>query len=138
MVYQIDDAVKRLLYVAEHRTEASLNGFFSMLTAAQKKSILFVCSDMCGAYLSAIRKQLSDAVHVLDRFHIVKLINKALDQVRAAEHRQLKADGYEPVLTNAKWCILKRKENLTEKQALKLKELLQYNLSNSRTARFVR
>jgi transposase len=133
LVYQIDGTMKRLLYVAEHRTKESLNGFFGMLNASQKKSIRFVCSDMCGSYLSAVRTQMTHAIHILDRFHVVKLINEALDKVRAAEHRQMKEDGHESVLTNAKWCILKRKENLTEKQATKLKELMRYNLKTVRS-----
>lgn len=40
----------------------------------------------------------SQALHVLDRFHIVAYMNKAIDHVRAQEARDLKAKGYEPVL----------------------------------------
>ena len=45
---------------------------------------------------------------------------------------QLKADGYEPILKRSRWCLLKRRENLTEKQTLKLAELMKYNLENVR------
>lgn len=41
-------------------------------------------------------------------------------------------DGYEPILKKSRWCLLKRKENLTEKQEVKLKELLKYNLQSTR------
>ena len=40
----------------------------------------------------------------------------------------MREDGYEPILKKSRWCLLKRKENLTEKQEAKLKDLLQYNL----------
>ena len=40
----------------------------------------------------------------------------------------MKADGYEPVLKNSRWCLLKRPENRTSGQTVKLTELLQYNL----------
>jgi transposase len=133
LVYQIDGSAKRLLYIAKGRTKASLRGFFKILTKAQKASIEFVASDMCRAYVTVIRQQLKQAIHVLDRFHIVKMIHTALDKVRAAEVRQLKAEGYEPVLTNARWSILKRRENLTEKQTVKLKEILRYNLKTVRS-----
>ena len=53
---------------------------------------------------------------------------KALDQVRAEEARRLKAEGKDPVLSKSRWCFLKRKENLTDPQALKLSELLTMNL----------
>ena len=133
LVYQVDGTAKRLLYIAQDRKKASLRGFFKILTKEQKASIQFVCSDMWRAYLTVLKKELKHAVHVLDRFHIMKKMNEALDKVRAAEVKQLKADGYEPVLKHARWSVLKRKENLTEKQAVKLKEILKYNLKTTRS-----
>jgi hypothetical protein len=47
--------------------------------------------------------------------------------------KQLKADGYEPILKGARWLLLKRPENLTDKQAVKMNELLQYNLKSIRS-----
>ncbi|HEB33209.1 MAG TPA: ISL3 family transposase, partial [Spirochaetes bacterium] len=58
--------------------------------------------------------------------------NKAIDKVRAEEQRQMQKDGHEPILKNSRWCLLKRKENLTEKQEVKLKDLLKYNLKSVR------
>jgi hypothetical protein len=63
---------------------------------------------------------------------MVAKVNKALDDVRAAEARRMKADGYEPVLKQSRWCLLKRPENLTENQKLKLKDLVRYNLQSVR------
>jgi len=60
-------------------------------------------------------------------------LSKAIDEVRAGEARQMKADGLEPLLTNSRWLLLKRPENLTEKQETKLGELLQYNLKSIRS-----
>ncbi len=133
LVYQIDGKVKRLLYIAQDRTKASLRGFFELLRKKQRESIQFACSDMWRGYLAVLKTHLSHAVHVLDRFHIVKKMNEALDKVRAAEVRRLKQDGYEPVLTHARWCVLKRRENLTETQAVKLREILKYNLHTTRS-----
>lgn len=48
--------------------------------------------------------------------------------MRRAEAAQIKHDGYEPILTKSRWCLLKRRENLTDNQEIKLKELLEYNL----------
>ena len=42
----------------------------------------------------------------------------------------MKADGYEEVLKGSRWCLLKRPENLTDKQTVKLDDLLQYNLKS--------
>ena len=43
-----------------------------------------------------------------------------LDKVRAEEARRLKQEGQDPVLSKSRWCFLKRKENLTDTQGLKL------------------
>ncbi len=51
--------------------------------------IVFVCSDMWEPYLKVIREKCSDALHILDRFHIVAKMNKALDEVRAGESRRM-------------------------------------------------
>jgi len=133
LVYQIEDGMKRLLWVAEERTEESLRGFFKMLSDEVRLGIRFVCSDMWQAYLNVIAEQVRQAVHVLDRFHIMKKMNEAIDKVRRSEARQLEEDGYEPVLKHSRWCLLKRRENLTAKQTVKLAELLKYNLKSVRS-----
>ena len=91
-----------------------------------------MCSDMWKPYLKVIAEKASQAVHVLDRFHVMQKMNKAIDEVRAGEVRQMKADGFEPVLKQSRWCLLKRRENLTEKQTVKLRDLLRYNLRSVR------
>jgi len=133
LVYQIEEGMKRLLWVAQERTEQSLRGFFQFLSAEARLSIRFLCSDMWRPYLNVIAEQLKHAVHVLDRFHIMKKMNEAIDEVRRAEAARLERDGYEPVLKHSRWCLLKRRENLTEKQTVKLAELLQYNLQSVRS-----
>ena len=132
VVYQIDSGYTRLLWVGQERTEATIRSFFEFYGEARSKQLQFVCSDMWPAYLKVIKECANQALHILDRFHIVAKLNKSLDEIRAAEHKQLKADGYEPVLTKARWCLLKRKENLTEKQEIKLKTVLKYNLKSVR------
>jgi transposase len=128
LVYQIQEGCKRLLWVAAERTAASLRGFFDMLGTAGAAALAFACSDMWKPYLTVIAECAGQAVHVLDRYHVMAKMNKAIDEVRAAEARQLKQDGCEPVLKHSRWVLLKRPENLTEQQTVKLKELLKYNL----------
>lgn len=131
LVYQIDAHCRRLLWAGEKRTEATLLEFFERFEAILP-GIKYVCSDMWRGYLNAIREALPDAIHILDRFHIVANLNKAMDQVRAEETRQLKAKGYQPHLKGTRWCFLKRKENLTGKQRGVLRETLKYNLRSVR------
>jgi transposase len=128
LVYQIDADCRRLLYVAKDRTEQSLGGFFRCIPKSSVKSLQFICTDMWRPYLNVIAEKAENAVHILDRFHVMKKFGDKINQVRAEEARRLKEDGYEPILKNARWCLLKRRENLSGKQTVKLKELLQYNL----------
>jgi transposase len=132
LVYDISGATKRLLSVAEDRVESSLRECLSSLGEPICSKVQYVCSDMWKAYLNVIGEQLTQAVHVLDRFHIMQQFGKALDAIRAEEHKQLKRDGYEAVLTRSRWCLLKRPENLTSRQTVTLSELLKYNLRSVR------
>ncbi len=132
LVYQINENCVRLLWIGQERTQEALAGFFDMLGEERSALIKFVCSDMWKPYLDVIASRIKEAVHILDRFHIVARLNKALDEVRAGEHRRMKAAGYEPVLTKTRWLLLKRPKNLTESQEPKLRELLTYNLQSVR------
>jgi transposase len=58
--------------------------------------IAFVCSDMWEPYLKVIREKCSEALHILDRVHIVVKTNKALDEVRAGESRRMASEGRMP------------------------------------------
>jgi len=133
LVYQIDQGCKRLLWIGPDRTAKTLLRFFRFLGKPRSAKLQFVCSDMWQAYLKVIAKKVPDALHVLDRFHVMQKMSKAIDTVRAAEARQMKEDGYEPLLSGSRWLLLKRPENLSEKQAVKLSELLQYNLKSVRS-----
>lgn len=137
LVYQIDDGLKRLLWVGEERREESLRKFFQLMTDEAKGAIRFVCSDMWKPYLEVIRQELGQVVHILDRFHLMKKMNEAIDEVRRQEVSRLKQDGYEPILKHSRWCLLKRPENLTDRQTVKLRELMPYNLRSMR-ARLLR
>ncbi len=132
VVYQLDEGSKRLLYVGERRTVKTLLRFFRDLDSKVIGGIKYVCSDMWKPYLKVIRKKLPDALHILDRFHIVANLNKAVDEVRRAESKHMTNEGYEPVLKKSKYCFLKREENLTSKQDKKLKDLLKYDLKSVR------
>ena len=132
VVYQINENCRRLLWVGQKRTAKTLLKFFRDMKPEVTTNIKYVCSDMWKPYLKVIKKKLPQALHILDRFHIVANLNKALDEVRAGEARELKTKGYEPVLKGTRWCFLKKVENLTQNQNYTLNELLKYNLKSVR------
>ena len=94
--------------------------------------IVFVCSDMWEPYLNVISEKCSEALHILDRFHIVAKTNKALDEVRAEETRRMRSEGRAPVLKRSRWLLLKREKNLADEQRFRLRDLLRYNLKTVR------
>ena len=133
LAYQIDEDRRRLLWAGKDRTANTLLRFFRTLGKERSGQLRFARSDMWKPYLKVIGKKAGQAIRVLDRFHIMAKMNKAIDEVRAAESKRLDRDGYEPVLKHSRWCLLKREENLTEKQSVKPSELLQYNLQSVRS-----
>lgn len=132
LVYQINDGAKRLLWAGEERKEETFHQFFDWLGEKRCGLIEFVCSDMWKPYLTVIAERAKQALNILDRFHISSHMNKAIDEVRASETGGLKRDGKEPILKHSRWCLLKRPENLTDKQGVKLKDLLRCNLKTIR------
>ena len=132
LVYQIDASCRRLLRIDKERKVKTLLGFFRWFGKKRTASLQYICSDMWKPYLKVIARKAGNALHILDRFHIMAHMSKAIDEVRAKETKELKEQGLEPVLTRSRWLLLKRPENLTEKQGSKLAELLK---NNSRTVK---
>lgn len=130
LVYQIDSHCRRLLYVGKERTSKSLLRFFYRFGRARTASLQVICCDMWKPYLKVIAKKAPKALNILDRFHIMKKFNDAIDKTRRIEASQLAADGREQILKNARWCLLKNKCNQKESQLAKLKELMKYNLKS--------
>ena len=136
LVYQINEGMKRLLFVAEDRQETSLRKFFLWFGPERTALIRFICSDMWQPYLNVIAERAAGALNILDRYHIASKMNQAIDEVRAKETREARVRNRlsrtSVVLTHSRWCLLKRVENLTARQAVKLKELLTCNLRSVR------
>ena len=133
LVYQIDVDCRRLLWIGKERKVKTLLGFFRWFGKERTQELSYICSDMWKPYLKVIAKKAGHVIHILDRFHIMSHLSKAIDEVRAQEARELKEKGYDPVLTKTRWLLLKRPENLTEKQETRLADLLQYNLRSIRS-----
>lgn len=72
--------VTRLLWVGKERTIESFQGFFAAMGQEVISKICFVCSDMWEPYLKLIRERCSEALHILDRFHIVSNMKQGARQ----------------------------------------------------------
>jgi len=133
VVYQIDQGLRP---PAVGRSRTDRGGLPRILPDPSAKvraeNCQFVASDMWKPYIKLIAEFAGQAIHVLDRFHIVAKVNKAVDDCARLGGAQLRRDGYEPILKHTRWCFLKRPENLTDTQHDKLTDVLRYNLRSVR------
>jgi len=132
VVYQIDSGCRRLLWLGNERKEATLEEFFVWFGKARTDALRFVCSDMWRPYLNVIARHARNALNILDRFHIVSNLGKAVDEVRRKEITDLRAKGTDAVLVKTRWILLKKPRNLTSKQRRRRTDLLSYNLRSVR------
>ena len=132
LVYDIGGPTRRLLAVGEERTEASLRSCLESLGETACKQVRYVCSDMWKPYLNVIAERLGEAVHVLDRFHVMQKFGKAIDEIRAEEAEAAAARRLRAGAEALAVVLPEAPENLTDKQTVKLSELLRYNLRTVR------
>jgi len=129
LVYQLNAGAKRLLWCGPERRVKTLLRFFHEFGKERSAGLKFVCSDMWAPYLKVIAKKAPQALNILDRFHIMRKFNEAIDEIRRGEANQFKANKQVNVLEKGRWLLLKRPENLSEKQTSRLDDLLKLNLS---------
>jgi len=114
-VVDIDAGV--VLYVADGRTQAALDGFYQMLGEAGCTEIEAVAMDMWPAYINSTQEHVPEADRkiVFDKFHIAMHLGDAVDKVRRQEHRALQAQG-DDRLKKSKYLWLTNPANQNRKQ----------------------
>jgi transposase len=134
VIYQIDGHCRRLLWVGQRRTEATLRRGLKALGPEVVKGLRFVCSDMWKPYLSVLATEAGQALHVLDRFHITMHLNQAVDQVRRAESGRLRAASQAAAqqLKHTRWTLLRRGSRVRGRARQKLQALLASKLQTAR------
>ncbi len=93
LVYQLNAGFRRLLWCGHERRTKTLLRFFRHFGKERSAQLKFVCSDMWAPYLKVIAKKAPQALNILDRFHIMRKFNEAIDETRRDEVKQLKANG---------------------------------------------
>jgi len=122
---------KKLLWSGEDRTSETLETFFDYLGEDCCQKIKAVCCDMWAPYTKTIKKRLPNALLVFDKFHIVRHLMGAVDQVRKEEAQKLNPDNPD-LLKGTRYIWLKNPWNLTEKQKTRLSDLEKLNLKINR------
>jgi len=115
----------RVLWVGKGRGKEALVGFWERLRRSGTKIEAVAC-DMSGAYWSAINEHLPDAALVFDHFHIIKLANEKIDEIRRGLQRTLEITG-QKFIKGTRYLLLYGRENLPPDKLPKLEEALAYN-----------
>jgi len=125
VVYDLERRV--LLWVGEDRTEEAVKKFFTEEMGRRRCCTLqVVCMDMWACYANLVREHAPQAQILFDRFHIVKHLQEAIDEVRRCEMRRLM--GQQKVtFKNTRWLLLKNPWNLTGEQKERLSTLVRWN-----------
>ena len=104
----------RVLYVADGRDRAALDGYFDAVGEAGCAQIEMVAMDMWPAYIGSVHDH-TEAPIAFDKFHIAQHLGAAVDQVRRSENRALRQQG-DDRLAKTRYLWLTRPANLTPRQ----------------------
>jgi len=128
-VYDLLD--KRLLWSGEGREAATLQRFFNELGPEMSRRIDAVCCDMWNPYIEVLKQQVPEATLVFDKFHLLRHLLEAVNDVRKAEARELRKTQPD-LLKGTRYIWLKNPWNLTDKQRERLSFLERINLKVNR------
>src|SRR5579871_210640 len=104
-----------VLFVGDGKGADALLPFWKRLRASHAK-IRAVATDMSPAYINAVTTHLPKALLVFDRFHVIKLYNEKLSDLRRQVYQELTEKMHKDVLKGTRWLLLKNPENLDPKR----------------------
>nr|WP_246345558.1 ISL3 family transposase [endosymbiont of Lamellibrachia barhami] len=112
LVYDLDRS--HILWVGLGKGSETIDRFFNeRLSKGQKSRILWASCDMSRAYTEAIKHHCPNATLVIDRFHVVKALNQAVDEVRKDEWRVLDTHGRKAI-KGLRWLLSMHSRNRTK------------------------
>lgn len=126
IVYSLDTG--SVVWVGQGKGRETADEFFSTaLTERQREKIRFASCDMSKAYIGAIEHWCPNAVLVVDRFHIVKALNNAVDEVRKEQWREAAEPSDKKALKGLRWLLFFHSRNRTKADTRRLNELKKLN-----------
>lgn len=125
VVYDLDRSC--VVWVAKGKGRETIDRFFkAVLSDYQRKQIKWACCDMSDAYMGAIKQHCPNAQLVLDRFHVVKALNDAVDEVRKEQWREVSGDD-RTFLKGLRWILLSHSSTHSRKDRQTLRDLERTN-----------
>ncbi len=115
----VDLAARRILYDTAGKNSETIADFCTNFQAHKDvpSQIEQISGDMSPALIKGVEENLPEAAIVFDRFHVTKVINKAIDDIRKEETK------HNPLLKGSKYLFLSNQENLSEKQRRKIDDI---------------
>ena len=125
LVYDLDRSC--VVWIGQGKGRETIDRFFNeALSDYQKARIQSACCDMSQAYIGAIETHCPNATLVLDRFHIVKSLNEAVDEVRKEQWREA-TEANRKALKGMRWLLYRHSSNRTREDTRNLKALDKHN-----------
>ena len=117
-----------VVFVGDGKGADALLPFWALLKEAGAK-VEAVATDMSPAFISAVQKNLPESVLVFDHFHVIKLFNDKLSELRRDLYREATQQLEKDVLKGTRWLLLKNPENLDEgrNETQRLQEAVKLN-----------
>jgi len=124
----LDLASGAVVFVGEGKGANALEPFWRRLKSSRAR-IEAVAMDMSQAYIAAVRSNLPHATIVFDHFHVIKLMNEKLTELRRDLYREATDLLQKDVLKGSRWLLLKNPENLRDdhNERARLEEALSLN-----------
>jgi transposase len=121
LVYDLDRSC--VVWVGKGKKRETIDVFFNeVLSGYQKKQIRWACCDMSDAFMGAIKAHCPNATLVLDRFHVVKALNNAVDEVRKEQWREACAEDRK-ALKGLRWLLYRHSSTRSKKDTQTLRAL---------------
>ncbi len=128
----VDLSQRKVIYVTNGKDASTVDRFAEDFAAhkGDAEAIKIVTCDMSLGFKKGINEHFVNSNTVIDKFHVIKHINEALDEVRRDEVKQ--GPWYKYLLNKSKWLWLKNDANLTDKQLERKESLMRKRLKTAR------
>jgi len=114
-------------WVGEGRSQETVGKFFDELGPERSAEVAAVSMDMSAPFIAEVGERAKNAEIAFDPFHVVKLANEAVHELRRTEARERKGTDEAKVLKGSRWTLLKAPESLCDEELVRLAEVASLN-----------
>lgn len=123
----VDHERGRVVWAAEGKSSETLTRFFHELGPERCQAIEVISMDMSAAYAKSAALCVPQAEVVYDRFHVVRLLSDAIDQIRREEGQRVASEAQRKALKSSRFALLKNPWNLSRGERQKLSDIQRTN-----------